>query len=161
MTAALRHPAPRRIPARSSAARRRRAISLLAVGIFALCVTLLVAAYFQTRLVAGQHRIDELRSEHVEAERMLQKDRLELAVARSPETIQSRARALGMVTVEERTVVGGIAGTDDGDNGNSGNTGDSGDTGDTEIDEAPTDPTGSVGELADGSADPSGNEMMR
>lgn len=151
MTVALRHPTSRTIPARSTSARRRRAISLLAVGIFALGVTLLVAAYFQTRLVAGQHRIDELRSEHVEAERLLQKDRLELAVARSPETIQSRARALGMVTVEERTVVGGIVTPDDG----------SGDDVDTTPEDAPADPIGPVGELAEGGADPSGNEMMR
>lgn len=103
MTTALRHAEP--LVHAAPRIVRRRSGFLLSAAVLTVCLTLLVAAFIQSQMVTGQHRIDELERQRIEEQAHLQNDRVALAREQSPDNIMRKAEALGMIVPENRVVV--------------------------------------------------------
>lgn len=107
MTAALHHHVDPHGPlvAESDAPRANKPVLVVLVAIV-VGLTLLVAAFLQSQLVVGQHRVQELDRARLEQESLLENDRLDLMVARAPHTIAHEAERLGMVPADGPVILG-------------------------------------------------------
>lgn len=108
MTAALRHEIDIHGPlvAETETSTARRPVVLVVTAVVLVGLTLMVAAFLQSQLVVGQHRVQELEQARMEQESLLENDRVELMIARAPHTVAQEAERLGMIPADERIVLG-------------------------------------------------------
>lgn len=84
---------------------RRRPIRpgmVLAVGVVVVFAALMASAGIRSMLVTGQEDLDVTRAQIRNEQRLLQSEKVTLAVAQSPTRIAAEAEALGMVATDDQ-----------------------------------------------------------
>ncbi len=86
------------------AVRRRRRAGVLASVLFGLLFTAMVSLVaFQAQLAANQLQLDQVEKDIRDSQLRFDRNRLQLALAQSPQVILERASALGMVDAGRTT----------------------------------------------------------